>query len=155
MKRLSAVIVAAMVCQVAIGGVCPIGKDGKAACAAVDSAVKAKVEEATLTTGALAALIRARAEVVVLDARTGKYDDGRRIPGAKSLSSSATPEQASDVIPAKDSLVVTYCASTKCPASARLAARLRDLGYTNVVEYPDGIAGWSAAGEKVVPKAGS
>ena len=50
----------------------------------------------------------------------------------------------------KNALIVTYCSNTKCPASARLATRLRKLGYTNVLEYPEGIDGWAEAGKAVV-----
>jgi prevent-host-death family protein len=38
------------------------------------------------------------------------------------------------LVPAKDSLVVTYCANLKCPASGKLAARLKELGYSNVID---------------------
>jgi rhodanese-related sulfurtransferase len=103
-----------------------------------------------LDTGELAALINARTPAVILDARTGRYDDGRRIPGAKSLAPGASAEEAAKRIPAKDALVVTYCANPKCPASDRLARRLVSLGYTNVREYRKGIEGWAAAGQKVV-----
>jgi len=87
---------------------------------------------------------------VLLDARSGKYDDGMRIPGALSLTDKATPAQASRRIKSNDSLVVTYCANVKCPASTRLAAHLRNLGYTNVIEMSAGIDGWKAAGFETV-----
>jgi len=106
-------------------------------------------EKPELNTAALATLIRAGAPMVVFDARSGKYDDGRRIPGARSLSAESTAEEVAKLIPSKEALVVTYCANLKCPASAMLAAHLRKLGYTNVVEYPYGIEGWAAADMKV------
>jgi len=87
--------------------------------------------------------------MVIFDARSGKYDDGRRIPGAKSLSAESTAEEVAKLIPAKGALVVTYCTNTHCPASSMLAAHLRKLGYANVVEYPYGIEGWAAADMKV------
>jgi rhodanese-related sulfurtransferase len=85
-------------------------------------------------------------DVVILDARSGKYDDGRRIPGAKQLSDKSSPEEIAALLPDKDAKVIAYCTSTKCPASARLAKHLYNLGYSNVTKYPDGIEGWSAAG---------
>ena len=88
-------------------------------------------------------------EAILLDARTGKYDDGNRIPGAKSLSSKSTAEAIAKVIPSKSALVVTYCSNLKCPASKALAEHLQKLGYTHVHEYPEGIAGWRAAGGDV------
>jgi len=102
-----------------------------------------------VNTGALKALLDSGAKVTVLDARTGKYDDGRRIPGAGSLAASATAEQAAKAIPGKDALVVTYCSNLKCPASKTLAGQLKKLGYKNVIEYPYGIDGWAASGNDV------
>jgi len=87
--------------------------------------------------------------VAVFDARTGKYDDGKRIPGAGALNAESTAEEVAKAIKEKDSLVVTYCANLHCPASSKLAAHLRELGYKNVLEYRDGIAGWLADGNKV------
>lgn len=103
----------------------------------------------TLTVEALDTLLQSGVPVVVLDARSGKYDDGRRIPGAKSLTDQASAEAAAKLIPAKDALVVTYCSNPKCPASDRLAKHLQTLGYKNIVELPAGIQGWSAAGKPV------
>jgi rhodanese-related sulfurtransferase len=87
--------------------------------------------------------------MVILDARSGKFDDGRRLSGAKALSAEAEEADAGKVIPSKDSLVVTYCASWKCPASHALAERLKKLGYANVIEYRQGIEGWTKAGNSV------
>jgi len=126
---------------------------GKSVCA-VGQACKAPVTvaavEATITTDALGALIRSGVKMTILDARTGKYDDGRRIPGGTSLAASADDTTIAATAGAKSGLVVTYCSNLKCPASKALAARLRKLGYTNVLEYPDGIAGWARAGKTVV-----
>lgn len=105
--------------------------------------------EACIDTQALKTLIDARTPVVILDARTGQYDDGRRIPGAKSLSPEATPEQVAAVVKAQDALIVTYCANLKCPASHMLAEHLKSLGYKNILEYRKGIEGWAAAGHPV------
>jgi rhodanese-related sulfurtransferase len=102
-----------------------------------------------INTAVLSTLLRSGVPVTVLDARTGKYDDGRRIPGAQALSPEASAEEAAKLIPSKESLVVTYCANLHCPASAALAAHLRKLGYKNVLEYPYGIEGWAAADMKV------
>lgn len=83
--------------------------------------------------------------VVVLDARSPKYDDGKRLPGAKLLSAAASDAEIATAVPDKQALVVTYCGSVKCPASKKLAARLNGLGYRNVTVYSEGIEGWSAA----------
>ena len=126
---------------------------GKSACGSAAATCSAPVDagavEATVSADALAAIIRSKA-AVVLDARSGKYDDGRRIPGAKSLASNATDAAVVATVGAdKSVLVVTYCSNLKCPASKRLATSLRRLGYTNVLEYPEGIDGWAKAGKTV------
>lgn len=103
-----------------------------------------------LTTEALAGLLASGKKVALLDARSGKWDDGRRLPGAKALASDATPEQVAAVAGAdKAALIVTYCSNLKCGASKRLATTLKSLGYTNVHEYPEGIDGWVEAGKTV------
>ena len=92
----------------------------------------------------------AKKDVVILDARSGKYDDGRRIPGAKQLAANADDKTIATVVGAdKNAKIITYCSNTKCPASGKLAKRLKKAGYTNVTEYPVGIAGWVEGGNKV------
>jgi rhodanese-related sulfurtransferase len=103
-----------------------------------------------LTTKELKKLLDSGTKVILLDARTGKFDDGRRIPGAKSLSPKARPEEVEKVAGKnKDALIVTYCSNLKCPASSYLFKHLKGLGYTNLHEYPHGIEGWAKAGNKV------
>lgn len=88
-------------------------------------------------------------KATVLDARSGKYDDGRRIPGAKSLNAKSSKEEVEALLKDKDAPIVTYCAGTKCPASGMLAKHLKSLGYTKIMEYPLGIEGWTEAGKEV------
>jgi rhodanese-related sulfurtransferase len=114
--------------------------------------VTAEKRGAEINTEALAVLMRARVSMVILDARSGKFDDGKRIAGAKSLNATSTPAEVAAIVNSKDALVVTYCVNLQCPASAHLATRLRGLGYTNVVEYPQGIEGWISAGHTVKQK---
>jgi len=102
--------------------------------------------EAEIDTAALAMLIRSGVAMVVLDARAGEYFDGRRIPTARNLAPDCSASDAKDVIGSKNALVVTYCSNLHCPASTMLYRHLKELGYENVLEYHDGIAGWAAAG---------
>lgn len=104
----------------------------------------------TISTSELKNLIDSQTPVAILDARSGPWDDGNRLPGAKSLSYDATAEQAAAVINSKDSLVVVYCTNLQCPASKMLAERLIQLGYTNIVKYPEGIEKWMQEGNMVV-----
>ena len=106
-------------------------------------------KKAELNTPALKALVDAKLPLVILDARSGKYDDGRRIGNAKQLSHQAGPREIAQLVPSKQSLVVTYCGGVKCPLSKMLATRLEKLGYTNVIEFPQGMKGWTQAGFSV------
>jgi len=124
-------------------GACPVAsKAGKSAEALSGPRV------GHIDANAVNALLRAGVPMVLLDARSGQYDDGRRIPTARSLNAQSPAEAIGKAIPSKEALVVTYCASVQCPASNKLAKRLLELGYTNIIEFPAGIAGWDAAGYK-------
>jgi rhodanese-related sulfurtransferase len=112
-------------------------------------AKKTEAKNPTLDTAALAALLKSEKPPLVLDARSGKWDDGRRIPGTKSLNATATDEEIAKVAPDKGAKIVTYCSGLTCPASGQLVEKLRKLGYTNVIEYPAGVAGWTEAGQSV------
>ncbi len=105
--------------------------------------------EPEINAAALNLLMNSGVKMSVLDARTGKYDDGRRVPGAGNLSPMSKPAEVAKAIPDKDQLVVTYCTNLKCPASKMLAKNLSELGYRNVIEFPQGIEGWAASGYPV------
>ena len=97
----------------------------------------------------LKALLDTKAPMVLLDARSGKYDDGQRIPGAKQMNPDATDADIAKAAPSKDALIVAYCTSLKCPASKMLAENLVKLGYKNVIKYPGGIEEWVKLGNPV------
>lgn len=102
-----------------------------------------------ITTEALKALISSGATMHILDARSGTYDDGRRIPGAKALNAESKVSTILRMLPEKEGLIVTYCANLKCPASSKLFEHLKSLGYKNLIEYPEGIQGWVNAGHEI------
>ncbi len=128
-------------------------KKEKADCSSCESHSDKKpaVEEkpATINTLGLKTLIDTGAASILLDARSGKFDDGKRIPGAKSLNADSKPEEVFKVLPDKEALIVTYCSNLKCPASHKLYTHLKSLGYKNLIEYPEGIKGWIDAGYTV------
>lgn len=105
--------------------------------------------EGVVNTAALVAMLRAKTPMTLLDARSGRFDDGNRIPGALALAPDASAAQVAAMLPDKQKLVVTYCSNLKCPASHMLGERLRQLGYANVLEYREGIDGWTAGGNQV------
>lgn len=102
----------------------------------------------TVDTEGLKKMLASGEDIVLVDARAGKWDDGRRIAHAKQLGAQASKNEIAAALPDKGAKIVAYCTSTTCPASATLAHRLADLGYKNVVKYPGGIEGWVKAGNK-------
>ncbi|MCP4268722.1 MAG: hypothetical protein GY777_24605 [Candidatus Brocadiaceae bacterium] len=102
-----------------------------------------------INTTVLENLLESNLPMVLLDARTGKYDDKTRIPGAQSLNDKSTKEEVGKVIKTKDTLAITYCSNLKCPASNKLYIHLKKLGYKNVLEYPFGIKCWLESGNDI------
>ncbi len=136
--------------SLAILGVCTLTAPLQAQGAATAVQESAPLMISKIDLQSLKIVLAARQDVVLLDARSGQYDDGRRIPGAKQLHDNCSAEEAAAAIPSKTSLIVTYCSNTRCPASDRLAKRLFALGYTNLLEYPEGIQGWCSAQNPVI-----
>ncbi len=83
-------------------------------------------------------------QIQLIDARPKKFEGGDVIVGAKFLAYDSDEKAIARALPSKEAIIVTYCASTKCPASAYLSNQLVDLGYKNVYKYPGGIADWMA-----------
>lgn len=90
--------------------------------------------------------------MVVVDARSEEYFDHTLLPKAKWLPYDASEKKIRATIPSKNSLVVVYCKSIRCPASDQLAERLTSMGYRNVYVYPDGIQDWMDNGYPVTKK---
>jgi rhodanese-related sulfurtransferase len=100
--------------------------------------------------------IQAGSSFKLVEALPVKYYQEAHLPTALNLPLDRIDELAANLLPNKDELIVTYCASDACENSATAAAHLRKLGYSNVREYHEGKAGWIAAGlpvETVTQKA--
>jgi rhodanese-related sulfurtransferase len=78
---------------------------------------------------------------------TSQYFTGEVIPGSTRMPLD-TIGQATTSVP-KGAEIITYCGGPKCPQSSQAAQRLRELGYTNVRAYEEGLEGWKAAGYSV------
>ncbi|MFP4028383.1 MAG: rhodanese-like domain-containing protein [Candidatus Brocadiia bacterium] len=55
-------------------------------------------------------------------------------------------ENIQTIVPQKDRTVVVYCANRKCPASPKAAMKMEKLGYTDVIDFEAGKAGWKKQG---------
>lgn len=90
----------------------------------------------------LKSLIDAKTPFVLLDGRGSNWHDGNVIPGARLAWYESSAEEFAAVIPSRETLIVVYCYSFTCPLGPRLAQKLIDLGYLNVIEYPAGLQEW-------------
>ena len=94
-------------------------------------------------------------EVTLVHALPEPYFRKEHIPGALQLDHECVDEQAPARLPDKGAAIVTYCANLACPNSEIAANRLVALGYTNVRDYPAGIADWIEAGLPVEGEVGA
>jgi rhodanese-related sulfurtransferase len=69
----------------------------------------------------------------------------KHIPGSINIPTD-NAEIAKQVIPFMDAEIVVYCANADCDASLNLAQKFEKLGYTNVSDFEEGLAGWHQAG---------
>ena len=87
-------------------------------------------------------------DFVLVDVLSKEKYTARHVRGA--LNIPETPDfvktfEAALTVP-KETEIIVYCSSDTCQASVRTADALEKAGYTNVVHYKDGIAGWQQAG---------
>jgi rhodanese-related sulfurtransferase len=68
------------------------------------------------------------------------------LPGAVHIHFEEVDERAPQVLPDKDTLIVTYCSNTACQNSRIAAEKLAKLGYTDVRRYEEGKQDWAEAG---------
>src|SRR6516162_9136272 len=86
--------------------------------------------------------IQAGTPLKLVEALPAKYYQEAHLPTALNLPLDQIDEQAANLLPNKEELVVIYCASNTCENSATAAAHLGKLGYTNVREYQDERQPW-------------
>lgn len=89
----------------------------------------------------------AAGKVTLIDVNGSDTYKAGHIPGA--IDFEANKANLASLLPAdKSALVVAYCGNEKCGAYKQGVQAAEKLGYTNVVHYSKGIAGWKKAGEK-------
>lgn len=84
--------------------------------------------------------------VVPVDALPESYYAQQHLPGALNLVADEVEARAATLLPDKNAAIVTYCSNTACPNSGQVAAKLENLGYSNVRKYAEGIQDWVGAG---------
>jgi hypothetical protein len=107
-----------------------------------------EIKEATygiIDTKALKVLLDSAIPLYLLDARGNKWHDSNIIPGAILASYEYSSEELESIVYDKQALVVIYCYSSTCPLSDRLIQRFFELGYMNILKYPEGLKIWRDA----------
>ena len=84
--------------------------------------------------------------VTLVEALPEPYYRKAHLPGALDLPHDRVDELAPALLPDQAAAIVVYCANLPCENSAIAAARLRELGYTNVRDYAAGKQDWIDAG---------
>ncbi len=83
---------------------------------------------------------------VLLDCRSQASYDVEHIAQAQNILWSEVPNIALAAIPDKKTMLITSCSSITCDASLKCYEELAKLGYTNIYEYPGGLAEWITQG---------
>ena len=102
--------------------------------------------EHTITREQLSSLLASAAPPLLLEALPAKYFDDAHLPGARNMPHDAVAELAPRLAPDKTAPIVVYCANAACQNSHIAAARLKQLGYTDVRVYAEGKRDWIGAG---------
>lgn len=88
---------------------------------------------------------------ILINALTSDAFIANHIPGSINIPTE-NAEMAENIIPYKDAEIVVYCANADCTASPELARKLEGMGYTNVKDFEEGLAGWMSAGFSLAGK---
>lgn len=84
--------------------------------------------------------------VTIVEALPEQYYRKAHLPGALLLPHDQVDRLAPSLLLDKSTAIVVYCADLPCANSGIAAARLRELGYTNVRDYAEGKQDWLDAG---------
>ncbi|WP_328302466.1 rhodanese-like domain-containing protein [Streptomyces sp. NBC_00435] len=85
-------------------------------------------------------------KAAVVEALPEQYYKEAHLPGALLLPVDDVDTLAPGLLPDKDAEVIVYCTGTTCSNSGIAAARLAELGYSNVYTYKDGKEDWIGGG---------
>jgi rhodanese-related sulfurtransferase len=109
-----------------------------------------------IKTDELKALIDAKTDFTLVDARPEKRWAISHIPGAVSIGTRAYKKKAGELLPKdKSALVITYCGGSTCSMSTRIAGLLKKDGYKNINVYIGGHPAWIKAGNSVYTSKGN
>lgn len=85
----------------------------------------------------------------LVDARTQVEFDDAHIPGAILVPAKRVGELLPKPVPDRSRTVIFYCNGPNCTKTVKAAAEAAAAGYTDIVEYKEGLPAWRSAGRKV------
>ncbi len=85
-------------------------------------------------------------QMILVEALPEKYFNDAHLPGAVQINHDEVAAKAPVLLPDKGAEIVVYCANAACANSAKAAASLEEIGYTNIFQYVDGKQDWIDAG---------
>lgn len=89
-------------------------------------------------------------DVILIDTLSKESFCAKRIPGSINIPTAEIKERVEYILPDKNQNLIVYCANSSCMKSTKAVEILTELGYKNVLHYPDGLAGWLKDGFKLV-----
>lgn len=93
-------------------------------------------------------LAKPSASFVLVDARTQVEFGESHIPGAVLVPARLVAKKLPEVAKDKGMEVVFYCNGPNCTKTVKAAKAAAAIGYTNVLEYKEGLPGWMKSGRK-------
>lgn len=106
----------------------------------------------TISTDVLARWLDDGEDVLLVDVLPHESFRRHHIPGAVNVPGGTddfaqrVKEHAGDA----DQRIVVYCTDVQCQASPKAAHELEQAGFRDVFDYEPGLAGYSAAGRKLI-----
>ena len=102
----------------------------------------------TITAKELKDKFDANEDFILVNVLSPESFEAKHIPSSINMPLSDIGIRSKKELPGKNKEIIVYCASRQCEASPNAAKKLEKLGYTNVADFEDGIAGWQEAGFK-------
>jgi len=90
--------------------------------------------------------IDANEDFILVNVLSRESFEIRRIPKSINIPVDEIEKMASKELPDKNKEIIVYCTSLECQASPTAAKKLITMGYKNVYDFEEGIAGWQDAG---------
>ncbi len=105
----------------------------------------------TLRAQDLKRMMDQKQDLLVVNVLSQEEYEKEHIPGSENVPNDAPDftTQVEKLAGSKTRPMVVHCANTKCSASTAAVNKLNAAGFTNVTEFPGGMAEWKSAGGKV------